>query len=389
VTPDRVARFDAEREKKESAEPEPLAIRMPVDIRSAALTVLAVLAVVIVLKIAAAMIIPIVLGILISYALDPIVGWMARIHIPRPISAAIVLLALVAGTCSLLYGLRFEGQAIVAKLPQAARRLRQSLETRGPARTGAIQQVQKAATELEKAADAAATPPPTPPGVTRVQVESPPFNLSDYLLWGSIGVVGAIGQVMLVLFLVYFLLASGDLYRRKLVKIVGPSLTKKKITVQILGDIDRQIEMFLLVQVFTSTLVAVATWLAFRWIGVEEAAVWGIAAGIFNSIPYFGPFVVTAGTGGMALMQFGSIRMAIVIAGVALLITSVEGLLLTPWLSSRAMRMNAVAVFVGLLFWGWVWGFWGMLLAVPMLMVLKAVCDHVEDFQPIGELLGE
>jgi predicted PurR-regulated permease PerM len=391
VTPDRVARFEAERAEREKPAPEPeaLAIRMPVDIRSAALTVLAMLAVVMVLKIAAGMIIPIVLGILISYALDPVVGWMERIRIPRPISAAVVLLALVAGTCWLLYGLRSEGQAIVQKLPQAARRLRQSLETRGPAGSGAIQQVQKAATELEKAADAAATPPPTPPGVTRVQVESPPFNVTDYLLWGSIGVAAAIGQIMLVLFLVYFLLASGDLYRRKLVKIVGPSLTKKKITVQILADIDHQIAMFLLVEVFTSTIVAVATWLAFRWIGVEQAAVWGIAAGVFNSIPYFGPFVVTAGTAVVAIMQFGSVRMAILVSGVSLLITSVEGLLLTPWLTSRAMRMNAVAVFVGLLFWGWVWNVWGMLLAVPMLMVIKAVCDHVEDFQPFGELLGE
>ena len=391
MTSDRVARFEAERAEREKPAPEPeaLAIRMPVDIRSAALTVLAMLAVVMVLKIAAGMIIPIVLGILISYALDPVVGWMERIRIPRPISAAVVLLALVAGTCWLLYGLRSEGQAIVQKLPQAARRLRQSLETRGPTGSGAIQQVQKAATELEKAADAAATPPPTPPGVTRVQVESPPFNVTDYLLWGSIGVAAAIGQIMLVLFLVYFLLASGDLYRRKLVKIVGPSLTKKKITVQILADIDHQIAMFLLVEVFTSTIVAVATWLAFRWIGVEQAAVWGIAAGVFNSIPYFGPFVVTAGTAVVAIMQFGSVRMAILVSGVSLLITSVEGLLLTPWLTSRAMRMNAVAVFVGLLFWGWVWNVWGMLLAVPMLMVIKAVCDHVEDFKPIGELIGE
>jgi len=391
VTSDRVARFEAERAEREKPAPEPeaLAIRMPVDIRSAALTVLAMLAVVMVLKIAAGMIIPIVLGILISYALDPVVGWMERIRIPRPISAAVVLLALVAGTCWLLYGLRSEGQAIVQKLPQAARRLRQSLETRGPTGSGAIQQVQKAATELEKAADAAATPPPTPPGVTRVQVESPPFNVTDYLLWGSIGVAAAIGQIMLVLFLVYFLLASGDLYRRKLVKIVGPSLTKKKITVQILADIDHQIAMFLLVEVFTSTIVAVATWLAFRWIGVEQAAMWGIAAGVFNSIPYFGPFVVTAGTAVVAIMQFGSVRMAILVSGVSLLITSVEGLLLTPWLTSRAMRMNAVAVFVGLLFWGWVWNVWGMLLAVPMLMVIKAVCDHVEDFKPIGELIGE
>jgi predicted PurR-regulated permease PerM len=133
----------------------------------------------------------------------------------------------------------------------------------------------------------------------------------------------------------------------------------------------------------------VATWLAFLALGVEQAAVWGVLAGIFNSIPYFGPVIVTGATSVVAFLQFGNLRMAILVGAVSLAITSLEGFLLTPWLTSRATRMNAVAIFVGLLFWGWVWNVWGMLLAVPMLMVMKAVCDHVEDFKGIGELLGD
>jgi predicted PurR-regulated permease PerM len=370
-------------------EPEPIAIRMPVDIRSASLTVMAILAVILVLQYAQAMIIPIVLGVLISYALDPIVASMTRLRLPRPLAAALLLAALVTGGGLLLYSLRFEGNAIVQQLPQAARRVRELLESDRPTTASAIQQVQKAATELEKAANAAATPPPAASGVTRVQVESPPINVGEYVIWGSLGVAAAVGQLVLILFLVYFLLASGDLYRRKLVKIVGPSLTKKKITLQILADIDRQIEWFLLVQIFTSTIVAVATWLAYRYIGLQQAAVWGILAGVFNSIPYFGPVLVTAGTAAVGFVQYGTLRMTIVVAGISLVITSLEGFLLTPWLTSRAARMNAVAIFVGLLFWGWVWNVWGMLLAVPMLVVLKTICDHVEDFKGIGELLGE
>ncbi len=367
---------------------EPLALRMPVDIRSAALTVLAALAIVLVLQYAQAMIIPIVLSVLISYALEPIVAWMERRRVPRALGAAVVLVSLVGSSGWLLYGLRFQASAIVGQLPQAAKRLRQSMENDRPTAATAIQQVQKAATELEKAA-AAAAPPPPPSGVQRVQVEAPPINVSDYVMWGSIGVVAAAGQFVLILFLVYFLLASGDLYRRKLVKIVGPSLSDKKLTVQILTQIDRQIERFLLMQVLTSTIVAVATWIAFRALGVEQAAVWGILAGVFNSIPYFGPVIVTGVTTVVAFLQFGNLRMALVVGGVALLITSLEGFLLTPWLTSRAARMNAVAVFIGLLFWGWVWNVWGMLLAVPLLMVIKAVADHVEDFKGVGELLGD
>jgi predicted PurR-regulated permease PerM len=262
------------------------------------------------------------------------------------------------------------------------------MENDRPDTASAIQQVQKAANEIERAADAAASTPRAPSGVTRVQVETP-LNVSDYLLWGSIGVATAALQSVMILFLVYFLLASGDLYKRKLVKIVGPSLAKKKITVQILKEIDRQIERFLLVQILTGALVAVVTWLAFRAIGLQQAAVWGIVAGIFNSIPYFGPGLVTGATAGAGFLQFGTLRMAVVVGGVALLVTTLEGLLLTPWLTSRAARMNAVAIFVGLLFWGWVWNAWGLLLAVPMLMVVKAICDHVEDFKGIGELLGD
>jgi predicted PurR-regulated permease PerM len=367
----------------------------PVDVRSAALTIVAVLAIVTVLRVAQAMIIPIVLAVLISYALDPVVAWLARRRVPRAASSAVLLIAVVAAAGSTLYGLRYQVTEIVAKLPESAIRIRRSLAHERPAAatgTTAIQQVQKAATELQKAADAAATPaaaPAAPPGVTRVQVESTPFNLSDYLLWGSIGIVAALGQVVLVLFLVYFLLASGDLYKRKLVKIVGPSLTQKKITLQILADIEHQIGTFLLIEVFTSVVVGFATWLAFRWIGLEQAAVWGLLAGINNSIPYFGPVLVTAGTAAVGFLQFGTIHMALLVAGVSLVITALEGFLLTPWLTGRASRMNAVAIFVGLLFWGWVWGVWGLLLAVPMLMVIKAVSDHVEEFKEIGELLGD
>ncbi len=135
--------------------------------------------------------------------------------------------------------------------------------------------------------------------------------------------------------------------------------------------------------------MAIGTWLAFRYLGLEQAAAWGVLAGVFNSIPYFGPVLVTGGTAVVGFLQFGSLEMAAVVAGASLLVTSLEGFLLTPWLTSRAARMNAVAVFVGLLFWGWVWNVWGMLLAVPMLMVVKTICDHVEDLKGVGELLGE
>jgi predicted PurR-regulated permease PerM len=140
---------------------------------------------------------------------------------------------------------------------------------------------------------------------------------------------------------------------------------------------------------FTSTVVGVASWLAFRIIGLEQAGMWGLLAGLLNSIPYLGPVLVSGGIAVVAYLQFNNVHTTLVTVAAAFAITSLEGFLLTPWLTSRAARMNAVAVFVGLLFWGWIWNVWGMLLAVPMLMVLKAICDHVEDFKGVGELLGD
>jgi predicted PurR-regulated permease PerM len=358
----------------------------PTDIRSVTLTVIAVIAIILVLQYAQAVVIPIVLGVLISYALEPGVKALERLRVPRAIGAAVMVAALTIGGAALLYGLRGQAATIVEQLPQAARRLRQRVESSGPRSATAIEQVQQAANELQKAAT---TPAPAAPGVQRVVVEPSPFDIGSAVMWGSLGLVAAAGQVVLILLLAFFMLMTGDLYRRKLVKIAGPSLTEKKITVQILSEIDRQIERFLMVQVFTSAVVAIATWLTFRSVGLQQAAVWGIVAGVFNSIPYVGPVVVSGGTFVVAFMQFDSLRMAFIVAGLAMIITSAEGFLLTPWLTSRAARMNAVAIFVNILFWGWLWNVWGMLLAVPMLMVVKAVCDHVEDFKPVGEMIGD
>jgi predicted PurR-regulated permease PerM len=129
----------------------------------------------------------------------------------------------------------------------------------------------------------------------------------------------------------------------------------------------------------------VALW----WLGLDQWVIWGLLAGIFNSIPYLGPVIVSGGLGIVAFLQFDSLSRTVLVCGVAFLITSLEGFLLTPALMGKAAQMNPVAIFVGLLFWSWVWGVWGAVLAVPMLMMLKAACDHIEDLQPIGELLGE
>lgn len=371
-------------------EPAAPAPRTPVDVYSVPLAVLAVLAVVFTLYWARAVFIPLMLGVMISYALSAPVDLMHKWHIPRSIGAAVLLLSIVGGASSVAYSLSDGAGNLIESLPEAAQKLRLALAKERGSPAGTMEKVQKAATQIEQAASESGAPTPaTPRGVTRVQVEKPQVNIKDYLWMGTKGAIGFAGQLSMVLFLAYFIMVSGDTFRRKLVRITGPTLSKKKITLRVLDEITAQIQRYLLVQIFTSILVGVTTWLAFLWIGLENAAIWGIAAGVLNSIPYLGPVIVTGGTSLVAFLQFGTISMALLVGGISLFITGVEGHLLAPWLTGRASRMSPLVVFVGVLFWGWLWGVWGLLLGVPIIMIIKAVCDRVEDLQPIGELLGD
>lgn len=361
----------------------------PIDVRSIALSVIAVLAVILILQHAQSVLIPIVLGVLINYALAPLVSTLARVYVPRIVGAAVAVSLLVGVTLFGAYTLSDEAMEIVATVPEAARRIRDEFRARRGQPEGALQQVQRAATEIENAAQEVAEPVRAPTGVQKVQIVEPWFAATDYLWMGGVGLVGFLGQSVVILCLVYFLLVAGDLYKRKIVKIAGPHLTQKKATVQILDEISQQIENFIRVQVLTGFLVAAATTGFLWWVGVRQYVVWGLLAGLFNSIPYLGPFVVTFGLGVVTLMQFDDPVKAGYVCAVTMAITSLEGYLLAPALMGRAARMNPVAILIGLLFWTWVWGVWGTILAVPMLMMLKAICDHIDDLQPIGELLGE
>jgi predicted PurR-regulated permease PerM len=191
-----------------------------------------------------------------------------------------------------------------------------------------------------------------------------------------------------VAFLTFFSLGCGKLFRRKLVRIAGKSLEKKKITVHVLDDVTSYIEKYLIAQWATSVVVGVASGLAFAAMGLEHAAVWGVIAGVTNLIPYLGSVAVMAASGAAAFLQFGEVRPAVAIMAASLVVHTLVGNLLLPWLTGRHTRMNPVAVFAGMIFWGWLWGLWGLLLGLPILMMIKALCDHVEDLQPIGELLS-
>ena len=367
-------------------EPDRILLHMPVDIRSMSLVVLAIFASLFVLHWAKAVFIPVMLGILFSYALSPIVNWMERRRIPRWLSAAVLLFAILGGASATVWSLRDEATRLVRSLPTATQKLANALRTRAGSAPTSLETVQKAASQLEQATRGDAEAGVR--GVTRVVIEPSRFNIKDYLWSGGIGLAALIGQTTVVIFLTYFLMLSGDTFRRKMLKLAGPNLSDKKITLQALHEVADQIQRYLQVQVLTSVVVGVLTWLALMALGLDNAAVWGIAAGVLNLIPYVGSIIIAGASAMLAFLQFGTLDMALIVGGASLLIHAITGNLLTPWLTSRASRMSPVAVFVGMLAWGWLWGVWGLLLGIPILMMVKAVCDRVDDLKPIGEFLG-
>ena len=364
--------------------------RAPVNLRSASLLVIAVLLGLAALHLASAVFVPLVMGVMFSYALAPLVDRMVRLHVPRVLAAAILLLGLVGAVGSITYSLGDETVELIESLPAVVQKLRRSLDqqrAQGPA--GTMEKIQAAASEIERAADETSGDPEPDRGVAKVQIEQPKLNVRDYLLPGTLGVAAAAANITIVFIIAFLLLGAGNRFRRKMMKVAGPTLSKKKLTLHALDEIDRQVQRYMLVQVFTSTLVGIATWLAFLWIGVEHAAVWGVLTFVLNFIPYLGSIIATGAAMLVGYAQFGSLEMGLLVGGVEMLINLVEGYVITPLLTSRAIRMNPVAVFAGVLAWGWLWGIWGLFLGVPILVVIKVVCDRVEEFKVVGELLGE
>ncbi len=360
----------------------------PAETSRTPLILLAVFATIFVLDWAQSVFIPLTLGLIVSYALDPVVDRLEKLAIPRWLSAAVLLVAVVVGLAAAAVSLRPEAASLIETLPEAAQKIEVAVrrEFAGPRET--IERMQQAAEEIERAASPASASK-APPGVTRVQIEKPKLDIRGFLLTSAPAAMSLAGAGTMVLFLAYFVLASGDMFRHKWARLGGSVPGRRKVTLQVMDEIGAQIKRYLFVQVLTSVLVGIASWLAFWAIGLDNAAVWGVVAGVLNLVPYLGAIVTTAGTALVAFLQFGTVGMALAVGFVSLVINSLEGYWLTPWLSSRASGMNNVVVFSGLLFWGWLWGGWGLILGLPIMMVVKAICDHVEGYKPIGEFMGE
>lgn len=370
-------------------------MRVPlhVNARGLSLGILATIAFVFALQWAQKFFVPLLLGILIAYTLNPVVRWLERWHIKRIIGATLVTAVIVGAMAGTLYRLQGEFFNILDELPTLTHKVTRIL-TNTSGQRSTLQQMQAAAAEIERAASNVGAdakrlaqqrrqyPPPA-------AAASSPIRVMDWVLAGSMSLAAFMSQATMVVFLVFFLLLAGDTFKRKLVKLTGPSLTRKKVTVHILDDINTSIQSYMFMLLVTNILLALLMWGALRLIGLENAGAWAAFAGVAHLMPYFGPLVITVATGMAAFLQYETLSMVMLVAGASMAIATLVGMVVATWMTGKIARMNPAAVFVSLLFWGWLWGVWGLLLGVPVVMVLKVVAERVEGMEVVAELLGE
>lgn len=349
-------------------------------------TFLCAVAAVALLHFGAPFFIPLLVALLISFALSPLVDLITRVVRARVLAAAIVVLTLIGLFAAAAWTWQNDVVAIWEKLPDAVKSISKSVQEMaqkpGP---NPVAEVKKAAAEIENigAGGSARKSAPAP-----AAAPAPSISMWQLLWTGWKSVAAAAAQIMVVIFLVFFMLASGDLFKQKLVRIAGDKLSKQRFTLQVIDEIDSQIKKYLVVVLVSNLLVGFGTWICFRMLGMEYAELWGLAAGIIHTAPYFGPAIIAGASLIAAFMQFHSWEHAFLVAGATLLVATLVGMVFATWLASRQTRMNTTASFVGLLFFGWIWGLWGVLLAIPILAIVKSICDRSEDWRPVGELLG-
>jgi predicted PurR-regulated permease PerM len=354
--------------------------------RNGPLALLAAIAGLVVLHEGAPFFAPILLSVLLAYALEPFVRALIRVRLPRVIAAAVVYAVIAAVAIGLGRTAQTQIATFLNDLPPALASMRTALQKRARGRPGPVDRIQSAVTDLQAASDAAAPPPPS--DVKRVVAVPRRFTFRDYLDDAGLSVVGVGGRAIAIGLLTFFLVTAGDLLKRKAITLAGPRLAERRLTLEVIKSIDLQIERYLLVRLLISAIVAAATGTALWLAGLTHPGIWGLIAGALNVIPYIGPSVACAAVAAGAALHFRALEPTLIAAGASVAIAVIEGNLISPWLTSRAGDINTVAVFVSILFWGWTWDVWGLVLAVPITVALKAAADHIEELRPIGELLG-
>jgi predicted PurR-regulated permease PerM len=349
------------------------ALRERVEVRSLAITGLFILAVLYTLYFARAFLLPIVLAVLLDFLLSPVIRMLKRVRVPEPLGAALVILALLGVLGGAVYSLADPAKEWMRKAPQSIATVQGRLrELRRP-----VDQVTKTADQVEAAAEG------TKSGPQEVIVRGPRlseriFGTTQSLLTGTLE----------TLILLYFLLAAGDLFLQKLIKVL-PLLRDKKKAVAIARETEASISTYLLTVTVVNVGLGIAVTLVMLLLKMPNAMLWGVLAAVAEFIPYIGATVMLGLLTMAGLVAFPDLGHAFLVPAAYMGVNLIQANFVSPTVLGRRLTLNPVAILVGLVFWWWIWGVGGAFIAVPLLATFKIFCDHIESLAPIGEFLGK
>jgi len=346
----------------------------PFGIRSLALTGLFVLAAFYTLYLARSFFLPIIIALLLNFLLSPVVRGLKKVRIPEALGAGLVILVLFGALGWGVYNLAGPALDWAEQAPRSMRSIERKLRSfKKP-----VQTMSRATRQVEKMTNVGGAPETPKVAVTTESLGERVFNRTfDFL---------ANGIVMFTL--LYFLLASGDLFLRKLIRVL-PRLEDKKRAVEIARQIESDVSTYLVTVTCINLALGLAVWGLMSWIGVPNPMLWGVLAFVTNYIPYLGAIVMIGVLAMVGLLSFDDVGKALLAPGAFIGLNILESYLVTPMVLGRRLTLNPVVIFLGLTFWGWLWGIAGALLAVPIMVVIKIFCDHSEPLAPLGEFLGD
>ena len=333
-----------------------------------------VLAFIAALRVGSSLVLPIVWAGMLALLLAPLVNWLTRHRVPPALAAGLVMLTLLGSVGTAVSFLAAPAASWIDRAPQTLRQAERKIRTL----TRGLAQLQETAEAVEDVTQGGTQRSREAPTTT-----APAGGLFAKLSGTTLAFAGALATVV---FLTYFLLAMGHRFREKLDDLLAPGVRGE--VSEAVSEMQQQMSRYLAVSTAINVGVGLLTWLVMTLIGMPNAALWGVLAGIMNFIPYLGALITIGVIFVAGLVSFDTTGQAFLGAGAFFLINLIEANIVTPLLMGRRLPLNPVAIFGGLLFWGWLWGMTGAILAVPLMACIKVMADRIEPLKPLGEMLG-
>jgi predicted PurR-regulated permease PerM len=342
-------------------------------VRSHAMVGLFILACLYTIVFARPFLLPLTVGLMLYFLLIPVVRALKRLRVPEPMGATLVVATLMAGLALAIYGLSWPASEWMAKAPESLRRI----EERAQKILRPIRRLTQTAEQMERITTVESAPKP------EVKVSQP--GLGETVFGGM---QAFLAGTLVVFTLLFFLLASGDRFTARMAAML-PRLQDRRRAAEIAKEIEKHVPAYPYVTTLVNVGFAAVVTGTMILMGMPNAVLWGVLAGVTSFIPYLGGLLCTVLLGMASVLAFPDWQRALLVPLVFAALDTLKGYVVAPLLTGRHLTLNTPVLFVGLLFWWWVWGIAGALLAVPMLSVLKIVCERIEGWRPLADLLGD